>query len=118
MHNISNEILNSPTWMISTNKDGTKKKFTTNRMKNKHLLIDNSLISKEKKRFMESHYEDFDKIYNDIFCTVKNLRDGKIFLYNFSHFSNFFNSRFFDVFLLNFIQKFLIIVKFRFTIFY
>jgi len=82
-------------------------------MKNKHLIKDNSLISIEKKIFMESHYEDFDKIYNDIFCSVKNLKDGKIFLYNFSQLTNFFNYRLFNVFLFNFHRKFFIKFKFR-----
>lgn len=47
--------------------------------KNKCLISGESMFSKRKfNNFIESDNEDFDKIYNNIFCKIKNFEDGKL----------------------------------------
>lgn len=54
-------------------------KFSVDWMNNKHALYGSSLFTEKNLKLFESEHGDFDRIYNDVFCSVKNFEKGKNF---------------------------------------
>jgi len=79
INNSNSDFFNGSKGFISENRTGKNLKFSFDWDKSKYFMTSNSLFHKEKNKLIhQSEYEDFDKIYNNIFCKVKNFQDGKI----------------------------------------